>query len=67
MQGIWLEDGQITIKQDLVKPALQSGHALIRTRLAGICGTDIQLLKGYYDFSGIPGHEFVGVVIEAPD
>ena len=67
MQGIWLENGQITIKQDLVKPSLQSGQALIRTRLAGICGTDIQLLNGYYGFTGVPGHEFVGEVVDAPD
>jgi threonine dehydrogenase-like Zn-dependent dehydrogenase len=34
--------------------------------LAGICGTDLELVRGYYPFSGIPGHEFVGVVDEAP-
>jgi threonine dehydrogenase-like Zn-dependent dehydrogenase len=38
----------------------------IRVRLAGICGTDLQLTEGYADFRGIPGHEFVGVVETAP-
>jgi alcohol dehydrogenase len=38
----------------------------IRVRMAGICGTDLQLLGGYAGFSGIPGHEFVGLV-EAAD
>jgi alcohol dehydrogenase len=31
---------------------------------AGICNTDLELLRGYYNFSGIPGHEFVGEVVE---
>lgn len=39
-----------------------AGECLIRVSMAGICGTDLQLLEGYADFHGIPGHEFVGVV-----
>jgi threonine dehydrogenase-like Zn-dependent dehydrogenase len=31
-------------------------------RLAGICNTDIEILRGYHDFHGIPGHEFIGEV-----
>jgi threonine dehydrogenase-like Zn-dependent dehydrogenase len=38
------------------------GECLVRVTMAGICGTDLQLLDGYAGFSGIPGHEFVGVV-----
>jgi len=34
--------------------------------MAGICGTDLQILEGYAGFAGIPGHEFVGVVESAP-
>jgi len=45
-------------------PKLRPGWALVGVRLAGICNTDIELLHGYYDFQGIPGHEFVGVVVE---
>lgn len=44
----------------------QPGECLIRVRLAGICGTDLELRRGYADFAGIPGHEFVGVVERAP-
>ena len=33
----------------------------------GICGTDLELVRGYYPFTGIPGHEFVGEVIDSPD
>jgi threonine dehydrogenase-like Zn-dependent dehydrogenase len=44
----------------------RDGECRIRVRLAGICGTDLQLLEGYAGFRGIPGHEFVGVVESAP-
>lgn len=45
-------------------PQLRRGWALVRVRLAGICNTDIEILRGYHDFSGTPGHEFVGEVAE---
>jgi threonine dehydrogenase-like Zn-dependent dehydrogenase len=41
--------------------------ALIKVHLAGICSTDLQIFKGYMDFRGVPGHEFVGSVIEGPE
>src|SRR5215470_9546213 len=40
--------------------------ALIKVHLAGICSTDLQIFKGYMDFRGVPGHEFVGSVVEGP-
>jgi threonine dehydrogenase-like Zn-dependent dehydrogenase len=40
--------------------------ALIQLRMAGICSTDLEMLRGYYPFTGIPGHEFVGDVLAAP-
>jgi threonine dehydrogenase-like Zn-dependent dehydrogenase len=46
-------------------PMLRPAWALVRVRLAGICNTDIELLHGYHAFRGIPGHEFVGEVVEA--
>ena len=47
-------------------PAASAERALVRVRLAGVCSTDLQLLKGYMDFRGVPGHEFVGEVHEGP-
>ncbi|MFO0338703.1 MAG: alcohol dehydrogenase, partial [Acidobacteriota bacterium] len=44
------------------RPRLRKGFSLLRLRLAGICNTDIELLRGYYGFAGIPGHEFVADV-----
>lgn len=49
--------------QDVPDPIPSSGEALIRVRVAGVCRTDIELAKGYMDFQGIPGHEFVGEVL----
>ncbi|MBI4468540.1 MAG: alcohol dehydrogenase catalytic domain-containing protein, partial [Acidobacteria bacterium] len=47
--------------------ARRPGEACIRVLLAGICNTDIEMLKGYASFRGVPGHEFVGRVEECPD
>ena len=41
---------------------LRPGWALVRIRLAGICNTDVEILRGYHNFRGTPGHEFVGEV-----
>jgi threonine dehydrogenase-like Zn-dependent dehydrogenase len=43
-------------------PALRAGWARVRVRLAGICNTDVEILRGYHAFRGTPGHEFVGEV-----
>jgi len=43
-------------------PRLRRGWALVRVQLVGICNTDVELLRGYYNFRGVPGHEFVGTV-----
>ena len=40
-------------------------RALVQVHLAGICSTDLQIFKGYMAFTGVPGHEFVGRVVEA--
>jgi len=45
-------------------PKLRPGWALIRVRLAGICNTDVEILRGYHALHGTPGHEFVGEVAE---
>jgi threonine dehydrogenase-like Zn-dependent dehydrogenase len=45
-------------------PKLRPRWALVRVRVAGICNTDIEILRGYHGFRGTPGHEFVGEVVE---
>ncbi len=65
MQCLWLENQQLSIRE-LPVPHPAAGDALVRVRLAGICGTDLALLNGYSPYNGIPGHEFVGEVMSAP-
>jgi len=63
MRGFQVADGNLK-GQSLPIPALDAGWALVRVRLAGICNTDIEILRGYHGFRGTPGHEFVGEVVE---
>ena len=66
MRGLWLEEKRLAFRDDLPGPPLADGEAVVRVRLAGVCGTDLELRRGYYPFTGVPGHEFVGIVEEAP-
>ena len=66
MQALWLEDKTLAFREDVPVPSMGPASVLVRVRLAGICGTDLELVKGYYPYRGIPGHEFVGDVVEAP-
>jgi alcohol dehydrogenase len=64
MFAVFLDHKQVSTRQ-LDVPSRRPGHALIQMLVAGICNTDLELQRGYYGFSGIPGHEFVGTVVEA--
>lgn len=56
-------DGKLEFR-DVEMPRPGPDEALIQVLLAGVCGTDREILKGYSAFRGIPGHEFVGRVVE---
>ena len=62
MEALVLANGRLSHKTAYPQPQPQSDEALIRVTLAGICSTDLELVKGYADFSGVLGHEFVGIV-----
>lgn len=63
MQALVLHDGKLTYQSDYPQPEPGPDEALIRVSLAGICSTDLELVKGYSGgFNGVLGHEFVGVV-----
>lgn len=66
MLAVWLENQAISLRENLPIPVPGEGEALVKIHLAGICSTDLELKRGYYLFTGIPGHEFVGVVDKAP-
>jgi alcohol dehydrogenase len=55
-------DGSLRYDAGYPTPAPPAGHALVRVTKAGVCNTDLELVKGYMGFSGVLGHEFVGVV-----
>lgn len=65
MRCVEFKDGKIIWAERPV-PEPSQGEALIKTLFAGICNTDLELLRGYYDFNGVAGHEFVGEVVMAP-
>ena len=60
-------DKELKLVDNYAKPVPQKGEALIRITLAGICNTDYEITKGYMGYSGILGHEAVGIVEEIND
>ena len=59
-------DGSALRVADRPLPAAETETAVVRVHLAGVCNTDLALTKGYMNFRGVLGHEFVGTVAEGP-
>jgi threonine dehydrogenase-like Zn-dependent dehydrogenase len=66
MRAVWLEERIVHVR-DVPVPEPPAGEVLVRVLKAGICNTDIELTRGYYPFTGILGHEFVGSVDDGPE
>ncbi|MCS7316037.1 MAG: alcohol dehydrogenase catalytic domain-containing protein [Bryobacterales bacterium] len=64
MLVVYVEGGRIELRRR-ARPRKPKGWALLKLRVAGICNTDLELVRGYYGFRGTPGHEFVAEVVEA--
>ncbi len=64
MNALWLENNKISLRA--ISEPQKPNEALIKIRKAGICSTDLELVKGYYPYTGVIGHEFVGEVISSP-
>jgi alcohol dehydrogenase len=62
-----LFDRELRVANDHPDPVLQPGEALVTVRLAGICNTDLEIVRGYQGFQGVLGHEFVGEVLAASE
>ncbi|MEC7583838.1 MAG: alcohol dehydrogenase catalytic domain-containing protein [Planctomycetota bacterium] len=66
MDGLYLESGALSLRTDLPAPEARPGWSRIQVLQAGICSTDQALARGYMNFVGVPGHEFVGVAVDGP-
>ena len=61
MQAIVLTKSGVEFDRSRPKPIPHPGEVLVRVLYAGICETDLQLVRGYMGFQGVLGHEFVGI------
>jgi threonine dehydrogenase-like Zn-dependent dehydrogenase len=66
MKAVTLTNSELKV-EDIQSPPLAEGEALIKVLKTGICSTDLELIKGYMDFEGVLGHEFVGRIVEASE
>ncbi|MGD0092282.1 MAG: alcohol dehydrogenase catalytic domain-containing protein [Planctomycetota bacterium] len=67
MKALWIEPSGKLELRDVPLPPLAQGECRIAVHLTGICRTDLELAKGYMGFTGIPGHEFAGTVMEGEE
>jgi threonine dehydrogenase-like Zn-dependent dehydrogenase len=58
---------RLRLVRDRATPGPPPGEVRIRTKLAGICNTDLEVVRGYAEIQGVLGHEFVGIVDQAED
>jgi threonine dehydrogenase-like Zn-dependent dehydrogenase len=66
MQALYWNGRDLELKSAYRAPIGGAQTGLVKVHLAGICATDLQIFKGYMNFTGVPGHEFVGSVVEGP-
>ncbi len=64
MKAVVFNKNGLQLVDDYPRPKPKEGEALLRVALAGICGTDLEILEGYKGFEGVMGHEFCGVIEE---
>jgi threonine dehydrogenase-like Zn-dependent dehydrogenase len=66
MRAIVLDGSHVSLRTDNPQPGLVNGEVMVRVLRAGICETDLQLIRGYMGFCGVLGHEFVGIAEAGP-
>jgi threonine dehydrogenase-like Zn-dependent dehydrogenase len=64
MLAFVLSEGAPALVQDRPRPAAGNGLVRVRTLVAGICNTGLELARGYMGFRGVLGHEFVGIALD---
>jgi threonine dehydrogenase-like Zn-dependent dehydrogenase len=58
-------DRSLHLRTDYPDPVPAPGESIVKVTLAGICGTDLEITRGYMEYRGVPGHEFVGRVVQS--
>lgn len=66
MRALVLDGAGVALRTDYPEPRLRPGEVRVRVLRAGICETDLQLIRGYMGYRGVLGHEFVGVPEDGP-
>lgn len=66
MKAIFWNGDAVSLDSSYSLPVSDQDTAIVKVHLAGICSTDLQIFKGYMQFRGVPGHEFVGSVSQGP-
>lgn len=66
MRAIVLNGSRISFDEAREPPQRRPGEVMVRVLRAGVCETDVQLIRGYMGFAGVLGHEFVGIAEEGP-
>jgi threonine dehydrogenase-like Zn-dependent dehydrogenase len=66
MRALVVDENGVAVRHDWPPPRVAADEILVRVLCAGICETDLQLIKGYKGFRGVLGHEFVGIAQAGP-
>ena len=62
MRSLVFDGKAVGFRKQHAAPVAGEGEVLVRVTAAGVCQTDYEIARGYMGFTGILGHEFVGVV-----
>src|SRR4051812_11263819 len=64
MRSLHFDGTAVRFNAATSEPVAGEGEALVQVHMAGLCQTDLEIAKGYMEFAGILGHEFVGTVVK---
>lgn len=59
-------DGTTAKVGERAAPAPAAGRAIVAMARAGVCNTDLEIVRGYMSFRGVLGHELAGTVVDGP-
>lgn len=59
MRALTFDGNHLRLDEQYPDPQPGRDEALVQVLLAGICATDLEIVRGYAGFSGVLGHEGV--------